>query len=52
MQRIVNAKTVKYSGQRIMVCGWVQTIRAHGKILFIDLRDQIPTLITGAPITA
>ncbi len=49
MQRIVNAKTVKYSGQRIMVCGWVQTIRAHGKILFIDLRDQ--TGILQAVIT-
>jgi len=23
-----------------MVCGWVETVRSHGKILFIDLRDR------------
>ena len=40
MKRILNIETTKYAGQKVKVCGWVQTIRAHGKILFIDLRDK------------
>ncbi len=40
MKRILNIETTKYVGQKVKVCGWVQTIRAHGKILFIDLRDR------------
>ncbi len=27
-------------GQRARVCGWVQTVRAHGKVIFFDLRDR------------
>lgn len=27
------------AGQQVRVCGWVQTIRTHGKIVFFDLRD-------------
>ena len=40
MQRILNSEAKKYLGKKIKVCGWVQTIRSHGKILFIDLRDR------------
>ena len=40
MQRTLIAETIKYAGRKVMACGWVQTIRAHGKILFIDLRDR------------
>ena len=40
MQRILNAETIKYFGKNVKVCGWVQTIRSHGKIIFIDLRDK------------
>jgi len=40
MKRILTNETIEYLGQKVKVCGWVQTIRAHGKILFIDLRDK------------
>lgn len=40
MQRILNIKTIKYLGKKVKVCGWVKAWRAHGKILFIDLRDR------------
>jgi len=39
MKRILNLETTKYLGKKVKVCGWVQTIRSHGKIIFIDLRD-------------
>ena len=38
--RILNSETIKYLGKKVKVCGWVQTIRSHGKILFVDLRDR------------
>jgi len=40
MKRILNTETIKYLGKKIRVCGWVKTIRSHGKIIFIDLRDR------------
>ncbi|MGB2631986.1 MAG: aspartate--tRNA ligase [Minisyncoccales bacterium] len=27
-------------GRIVRVCGWVQTVRAHGKVIFFDLRDR------------
>ncbi|MEM3113264.1 MAG: aspartate--tRNA ligase [Candidatus Pacearchaeota archaeon] len=27
-------------GKEVKLCGWIDTIRAHGKISFIDLRDR------------
>lgn len=38
-QRILNKKTAEYVGKRVKVCGWVNSRRDHGKIIFIDLRD-------------
>ena len=32
--------TEKEIGKSVKLCGWVDTIRAHGKITFIDLRDR------------
>ncbi len=50
MQRILNAETIKYLGEKVMVAGWVQTIRSHGKIIFIDLRDRSGILqLVAAP---
>lgn len=40
MKRIYNTETTKYLGKEVKVCGWVQTLRSHGKILFADLRDK------------
>lgn len=40
MQRISNIETIKYLGKEAKVCGWVQSVRSHGKIIFIDLRDR------------
>lgn len=40
MQRTFNVETSKYLGKKKRVCGWVQTIRTHGKIIFIDIRDK------------
>ena len=40
MQRVLNAETIKYLSKKVRVCGWVNTIRSHGKILFVDLRDR------------
>lgn len=33
-------ETIKYIGKQVKVCGWVHTVRSHGKILFVDLRDE------------
>ncbi|MCX6719565.1 MAG: aspartate--tRNA ligase [Candidatus Staskawiczbacteria bacterium] len=40
MPRFLIADTAKHIGEKVRVCGWVNTWRAHGKILFIDLRDR------------
>ena len=32
--------TPEHRGQEIVLCGWVENHRHHGKILFIDLRDR------------
>lgn len=39
MQRFLIKDAAKHVGERVKVSGWVNVRRAHGKILFIDLRD-------------
>lgn len=39
-KRILNREAIGKEGEKIMISGWVDTIRSHGKIAFIDLRDR------------
>jgi len=40
MKRSLIKETTKLDGKKIKVCGWVNSFRDHGKIVFIDLRDR------------
>lgn len=40
MQRTLIFETTRHFGKEVKVCGWVQTVRSHGKIIFIDLKDR------------
>ena len=40
MNRIFIKDTTKNIDKAVKVCGWVNVVRSHGKILFIDLRDK------------
>ncbi len=39
MSRFLVKDAAKHVGEKVRICGWVDTRRVHGKILFIDLRD-------------
>ena len=40
MSRIITSETPKHIHQEVLISGWVQTRRDHGKIIFLDLRDR------------
>ncbi|MGD8744693.1 MAG: aspartate--tRNA(Asn) ligase [Candidatus Woesebacteria bacterium] len=40
MKRSLATETVAKVGKEVLLKGWVDTIRDHGKITFIDLRDR------------
>jgi len=40
MKRILNIETIKYLGKEVRVRGWVNSLRHHGGIVFLDLRDR------------
>lgn len=40
MQRTLVGETLKEVGKKVKLLGWVNIVRDHGKITFIDLRDR------------
>ncbi len=40
MKRSMNRDTLSQLGQTVAVCGWVNTRRDMGKIVFLDMRDR------------
>ena len=40
MKRVLTKQATSYIGKMIMLEGWVDRIRSHGKIIFVDLRDR------------
>lgn len=40
MKRTLAIQATQQIGEKILLQGWVQTVRSHGKIAFLDLRDR------------
>ena len=38
MNRVIIENVSQYEGKSIMISGWVDSIRDHGKLVFIDLK--------------
>lgn len=48
MQRTLAKDTPDKIGEEVKLAGWVQTVRKHGKIAFLDLKDRSGILQIGA----
>jgi len=46
IKRIHIKETPKHIGEKIKVAGWINSCRSHGKIVFIDIRDESGILQT------
>lgn len=40
MERTLVIDTTKYIGKKVRICGWVNSRRDHGGIVFLDMRDR------------
>lgn len=40
LPRTMIGQTPEMTGQTVRLCGWVQIVRTHGKLIFFDLRDR------------
>ena len=40
MKRTLALDAIKLPGQQVLLKGWVNSVRGHGQIVFIDLRDR------------
>jgi nondiscriminating aspartyl-tRNA synthetase len=40
MERTLISETIKKVGEKVRICGWVETRRDHGKLVFINVRDR------------
>ncbi|MCX6760884.1 MAG: OB-fold nucleic acid binding domain-containing protein, partial [Candidatus Nealsonbacteria bacterium] len=49
MQRVINREILKNIGEKVKVCGWVNSRRDHGGIVFFDLRDRSGLLQVVCP---
>jgi nondiscriminating aspartyl-tRNA synthetase len=47
MNRTLILDTLNKVGEEVVLSGWVQTVRSHGKIAFLDLRDRSGTIQVG-----
>ena len=40
MKRIVISKILGCVGEKVRICGWINSVRNYGKLSFADLRDR------------
>jgi len=40
MKRTLTKDTIKKVGEKVFLFGWIDSVRDHGKVIFLDLRDR------------